>query len=157
MTMNNDFINTYIDVALNNSHVLMNEVIQLKTNLRIAEALVQKFQENMNNVDGSNQHLLESINKTSAALSAKEQEVLGLNNRIDNLTQEVVALRQKASQVDTFSAQIVSMKKELEAARKLPDIVLPVLQEAPDVYFPNTSVTEPTNPKKKKPIDKDDF
>lgn len=141
MTMNNDFINTYIDVALNNSHVLMNEVIQLKTNLRIAEALVQKFQENMNSVDGSNQQLLESINKTSAALSAKEQEISGLNNRIDNLTQEVVALRQKASQVDTFSAQIVSMKKELEKAQKLPEIVL----------------TEATNPKKKKPIDKDDF
>ena len=139
--MNNDFINTYIDVALNNSHVLMNEVIQLKTNLRIAEALVQKFQENMNSVDGSNQQLLESINKTSAALSAKEQEISGLNNRIDNLTQEVVALRQKASQVDTFSAQIVSMKKELEKAQKLPEIVL----------------TEATNPKKKKPIDKDDF
>lgn len=141
MTMNNDFINTYIDVALNNSHVLMNEVIQLKTNLRIAEALVQKFQENMNSVDGSNQQLLESINKTSAALSAKEQEILGLNNRIDNLTQEVVALRQKASQVDTFSAQIVSMKKELEKTQKIPEIVL----------------TEATNPKKKKPIDKDDF
>ena len=141
MTMNNDFINTYIDVALNNSHVLMNEVIQLKTNLRIAEALVQKFQENMNSVDGSNQQLLESIDKTSAALSAKEQEISGLNNRIDNLTQEVVALRQKASQVDTFSAQIVSMKKELEKAQKLPEIVL----------------TEATNPKKKKPIDKDDF
>lgn len=155
MTMNNDFINTYIDVALNSSHVLMNEVIQLKTNLRIAEALVQKFQENMNNVDGSNQHLLESINKTSAALSAKEQEVLGLNNRIDNLTQEVVALRQKASQVDTFSAQIVSMKKELEKAQKIPELV--VAYEKPDVHFPNTSVTEPTNPKKKKPIDKDDF
>lgn len=153
--MNNDFINTYIDVALNNSHVLMNEVIQLKTNLRIAEALVQKFQENINSVDGSNQQLLESIDKTSASLAAKEQEILGLNNRIDSLTQEVVALRQKASQVDTFSAQIISMKKELEKAQKLPELVVPY--EKPDVYFPNTSVTEPTNPKKKKPIDKDDF
>tara|TARA_R110000868_G_scaffold124490_8_gene329136 strand:+ start:1830 stop:2264 length:435 start_codon:yes stop_codon:yes gene_type:complete len=144
MTMNNDFINTYIEVALNNSHVLMNENIQLKTNLRIAEALVQKFQENMNNVDGSNQHLLESIDKTSAALAAKEQEVSGLNNRIDNLMKEVVALRNKSSQVDTFAAQISSMKKELEEARKVPEIVLPEL-------------TEPTNPKKKKSIDKDDF
>lgn len=131
------FLNTYIDVILSTAHEQINSIVQLKTNLRIAEDNVNELRNNIENIEKEKQELIERINSELRQNADRDEVIKKLNERIDVLSGEVDGYKQKASHVDTFAQQIVLLKNELAKAQKPP--------------------TEKKTPKKQTQEDKDDF
>ena len=131
------FLNTYIDVILNTTHEQINSIVQLKTNLRLAEESVNELRNIIEIIEKEKKEIIERVN-TEIVLNADKEEVIKkLYERIDILSGEVDGYKQKASHIDAFAQQIVILKNELAKYQK-PQI-------------------EKKTPKKPTQEDKDDF
>lgn len=131
------FLNTYIDVILSTTHEQINLIVQLKTNLRIAEDNIKELSTHIENIEKEKQELIERINSEVRTSADRDEAVKKLNERIDVLSGELDGYKQKASHVDTFAQQITILKNELAKYQK-PQI-------------------EKKTPKKPTQEDKDDF
>jgi chromosome segregation ATPase len=125
----NKFLNTYIDVILNTAHEQINSIVQLKTNLRLAEDTVKDISIHAANLEREKQELEERVNLEAQTNSnymsnfqrekqELEETISRMNSKISSLTNDLEGYRQKASQVDTFANQIILLKKELEKYQK---------------------------------------
>ena len=108
------FLNTYIDVILSTAHEQINSIVQLKTNLRIAEDNVKELSTHIENIDKEKQELIQRIDSEVRVNADRDEVIKKLNERIEVLSGEVDGYKQKASHVDTFAQQIVLLKQELE-------------------------------------------
>lgn len=131
------FLNTYIDVVLTTTHEQINSIVQLKTNLRIAEDNIKELSTHIENIEKEKQELIERINSEVRTSADRDEAIKKLNERIEVLSGEVDGYKQKASHVDTFAQQIVLLKNELSKYQK--------------------PQTEKKTPKKPTQEDKDDF
>ena len=131
------FLNTYIDVVLTTTHEQINSIVQLKTNLRIAEDNIKELSTHIENIEKEKQELIERINSEVRTSADRDEAIKKLNERIDVLSGEVDGYKQKASHVDTFAQQIVLLKQELAKSQN--------------------PQTEKKVPKKPTQEDKDDF
>lgn len=114
MTDTNTFINTYIDVILGTTHTQINEIVHLKTNLKLAEIQVQQLVQQITQLNDENQKLVEGSMHSARSAAARDDDIKILNERILALTDEVNAYKTKASHIDTFTKQITDLKKQLQ-------------------------------------------
>lgn len=110
----NKFINTYIDVILSTTHEQINSIVQLKTNLRMAEDSLKELTSHIENIEKEKRELIERVEYEIHGVANRDEEIKKLNEKIEVLLGELDGYKQKASHVDTFASQIVSLKKELE-------------------------------------------
>lgn len=93
------YVNSYIDVSVGLLHEYLNQILQLKTEAKLAS-------------DGmaERDRIIEGLNNTITSNDATAEEISKLRQQIAELENEANSLRNKASHVDTFANQINAMK-----------------------------------------------
>lgn len=97
---NGKFVNAYIETASAIAHEYLNNVIQLRSQLKIAEDMVVEKDAQINSLS-QQLTLATETNELNNKLLSELEELKAQNYSLSN----------KASQVDTFAKQISEMKK----------------------------------------------
>lgn len=114
MTDTNTFVNTYIDVILGTTHTQINEIVQLKTQLRLAEMQTQQLIQQISQLNDENQKLVEGSIHSARSAASRDDEIKVLNERLIALNDEMNGYKTKASHIDTFAKNIASRDDEIK-------------------------------------------
>lgn len=98
----NKYINTYVQLAVDQVHSYLNDILQLKTQLKVANDLIQEKDQVISSL-----HENETVNKDM------QTEISDLQNKSRNWENQYNAMSNKAAQVDALSNQFNEVKKEL--------------------------------------------
>lgn len=100
---NAKFINTYIDLATGTIHEYLGSILQLKTNLKLAQEVVE--------VQGNRiQELEQQLQDT---ITNKDSYINELQGKVNDLTIKCNELENKASHIDTFAKTIAELKEQI--------------------------------------------
>lgn len=92
------YINAYVETISGTLHEYLNNILQLKAQLKIAEEMI-----------GEKDAALQSMSNQLLERDIADVELGKLRTQLDQVSNENAALRNKASQVDTFTDQILSL------------------------------------------------
>jgi predicted RNase H-like nuclease (RuvC/YqgF family) len=101
------YINTYIDVTMGTLHEYLSQMLQLKTQLKIANELLAEKEKTMVEQD----RIIGEQNQIIAEVDAQNDTKTGENQTLQN---EVTALRSKAAHMDACMKSVVDLKKEVQ-------------------------------------------
>jgi chromosome segregation ATPase len=122
MTDQNAYINAYVDNSVGMLHEYVTMVLQLRTQLKIANDMVAEKDATISSlreqVSGVSTELQEELNKVKAELESYRSQV-GDNNELINKSradaikweQEYNDMKNKMSHMDTLTSQMNEMKK----------------------------------------------
>ncbi len=102
------YINNYIETISATAHDFLNNMMQLKAQIKVLEAVI---------ADNAGQ--ISTLQDTITNLLDTKRANQELQNKIDLLAEENHGLRNKASQVDTFANEIKELKKIARNPKKL--------------------------------------
>lgn len=102
MSDQNKFVNSYIDNALGMSFEYMKQVVHLKTQLNIANDLVQQKDE-----------VISALRSDSEKIKTDSNELCKAQEDVKRLEGECATLRNKVSHMDTLTNQFNQMKNDL--------------------------------------------
>jgi len=111
--MSDKFINTYVDFAIGTIHEQLNNILQLKTQLKIANDLILEKDGVINALTQENNSTVGDLNTEIKTLKDEVSTIDSLRRTISNLTTENEALKSKSSHIDTCLNQVSEMKKEI--------------------------------------------
>lgn len=94
------YINAYVETISGTLHEYLNNILQLKAQLKIAEEMI-----------GEKDAALQSMSNQLLERDIADVELGKLRTQLDQVSNENTTLRNKASQVDTFTDQIRQMKE----------------------------------------------
>lgn len=116
MSDSSKYINTYVQLAVDQVHSYLNDILQLKTQLKVANDLVQEKDQVISSL-----HEKENVSKNM------QDEINSLQSNAKNWESQYNAMANKASQIDTLTNQFNEIKKqlvsEMEKNGRLNDIV----------------------------------
>lgn len=110
MSDQNKYVNAYIDIAVGMLHEQINQNIQTKTQLKVANDLVSEKDQVINSLVAE----VENLNKQLSEKELDKKEFYELREKIHSLESELSGLRNKASHVDAFAKQISDMKRIIQ-------------------------------------------
>lgn len=140
MTDANKFINNYIEISTNALHEYLNQTLQLKTQLKLANEIIQEKdkligqlsaeQSNTNINADTNHQLQEDVRLLNQKLIEKDQQISSLSDQIEkskndlkefndlrqrfaSLDESNTAMRNKISHMETLTKQVNEMKNEV--------------------------------------------
>lgn len=111
--MSDKFFNTYVDFAIGTIHEQLAIILQLKTQLKIANDLVLEKDGVINTLTQEKEDFVSSVTNETNDLRQQVSTIDGLRNTINGLTAENESLKVKASHTDTCLNQVAEMKKEI--------------------------------------------
>lgn len=110
MSDTNKFINTYIDTVVSALHEQLGSGLQLKTQLKLANDIIQEK-------DGIIVHLsneIENIRNMQGNVDSVQAELIACQDRLRIAEESHNALKVKVSHMDTMTRQIGEMKQEIK-------------------------------------------
>mgnify|MGYP000920271165 FL=1 len=121
----NHYINSYIDTTIGVLHEYLTQILQLKTQLKLAqEVIAEKERINVEQdaaigeqnkiIEEAYQKLDEQIASGSNELNNARAENQRLINEMDALRRETEAVNQKASHMESCLKTVVDLKKQLQ-------------------------------------------
>lgn len=132
---NAKFINTYIDLVTGTLHEYLGSVLQLKTNLKITQEIVE----------AQNNKIQELEQQLKDTTLNKDSYINELQGKVNELTIRCNELENKASHVDSFSKTVVDLKDMV----KQRDATIAELQSK----LPKATINKPKDQPIKKPDD----
>jgi chromosome segregation ATPase len=127
----NKFVNTYIDTAINTLHEFTSNALQLKTQLKIANDLIQEKDEVIASVLKDKENILarqtEDISSKDAIIASKDEQIISLNKELAISSSELSStqkplkeleninhsLLNKVAHMDTLVNQMNDMKRQI--------------------------------------------
>lgn len=125
MSDQSKFINTYIDVIIGTVHEKTNNILQLKTQLKVTNDLLSEKDEQIVRIAAEKD---EEINKlktdiekiqsdaknNTGTIQSYLREIENLKAQISKSNQEIDVLKNKAGHTESLLQQIVAMKQEIK-------------------------------------------
>jgi len=102
MSDQNKYINTYIDKSVGMLHEYISMVIQLRTQLQLANDLIQE-----------KDRVISSLNEENSKNVQNQDEINQAKNLARSWEDQYNAIKNKVSHMDTFANQINEMKQAL--------------------------------------------
>lgn len=156
--MSDKFYNTYVDVAIGTIHEQLASILQLKTQLKIANDLVLE----KDGVISTLSEEREAKNTEADDLKQQVSTIDSLRNTINGLTAENESLKTKGSHLDTCINQVSEMKKEIiardQTIQKLKEEIEKLKAKPEQVIMkPKETTINKKDTKKKETNSLDDF
>lgn len=101
MSDQSTYINTYIDITMETIQAYLKESVQLKTQLRIANAIIAQ-----------KDHVIESFNQNKKNFETDLDELNLSRNNAKRWEEQYNAMVQKVANMDALTAQYNTMKKD---------------------------------------------
>jgi chromosome segregation ATPase len=172
MTDQNAYINAYVDNSVGMLHEYVTMVLQLRTQLKIANDMVAEKDATISSlreqVSGVSTELQEELNKIKAELESYRSQV-GDNNQLINQSradaikweQEYNDMKNKMSHMDTLTSQMNEMKKMIiDKDNEIQDLKEKLTPKSPPKKVINTPKDKSETPlamKEPEPDKNDDF
>lgn len=100
MSDSSKYVNTYIDVVSNTLHQYLNEILQLRTQLKISNDLVSEKDQ-----------VITSLQKEQEKNTTVDKNIDEYKNQAASWESQFNALKSKVSHMDTLSNQLIDMKR----------------------------------------------
>lgn len=172
MTDQNAYINAYVDNSVGMLHEYVTMVLQLRTQLKIANDMVAEKDATISSlreqVNGVSSELQEELNRVKSELESYRSQV-GDNNQLINQSradaikweQEYNDMKNKMSHMDTLTSQMNEMKKMIidkdKEIQDLKDKLTPKLSPKKVINTKDKDSDKPLAMKEPEPDKNDDF
>ena len=117
MSDQNKYINTYVDVTVGTVHELLNQVLQLKTEARLANDLVSERDQVISALQNEKEQIVSNLQEEQERNRVDHEQVNQANQQARGWESEVNSLKHKADNYDVLVNQFNDLKKEFIAKR----------------------------------------
>ena len=179
MTDASKYINNYIEISTNALHEYLNQTLQLKTQLKLANELIlekdsiigQLNNEKENAIHANTSELEEKLKQALQLVQEKDQTITTISGQLEQFTnsqndlrqmqqklssleESNAAMRNKISHMDSLTKQVNEMRNEtLKYEEKLKDRDKTIVDLQKEIDNLNTKKNERPMPKVKKVIE----
>jgi len=108
------FINTYIDTIISTLHEMLNNNLQMKTQIKISGDMLTEKDEHIARLTATIDEFNQNQSNSSQTIQTNNQEISDLRNQVSRIQQDLQAAQSKASHVDSLLQQVVDMKNEIK-------------------------------------------
>lgn len=110
----NRYINVYVDTAVGTIHEYLSQVLQLKTQLRIANDTITENAKVITDLTSQRDEANAQRDQANTARTNEGSELTALRQKNSQLEAEANALRQKSSHMDSCLNTITQLKKTIQ-------------------------------------------
>jgi chromosome segregation ATPase len=103
----NAYVSAYLDNAINLVHEQVNSILQLKTQLKIAESIISQKDKEFSDLQNQ-------LQSTSLSSQNTNEELVRLREENRRLNDEHFAMSHKINHMDTLLKQVSDMKSEIQ-------------------------------------------
>jgi len=153
MSDQNKYVNGYIDNAVGMIHENINLILQLKTQLRLANDLISEKDSAIGAINSE----LQANKSDNEQITALNETIRTLQNKNVSLQDENNGLKSKASHMDTLLKQISQMKTDILAKNVEIEELTEKLNPKKKIKSINTKKAEIVEPAPAKTKMVDDF
>jgi len=126
----NKYINTYVDVTVGTVHELLNQVLQLKTEARLANDLVSERDQVISALQNEKEQIVSNLQEEQERNRVDHDKVNQANQQARTWESEVNSLKHKADNYDLLVNQFNDLKRDFLAKRNELESMQKELDEA---------------------------